>query len=237
MSGEEKHKQNLEIYLNNGGSEKLAKSLKFPTLENRAKILYLIKDFQKNLDCFVPRNDEKKETAKTEAKTVQVAKEVQPEKPKFLGLIAQYPVELHKTYQNAYRLWIESCGLKIQLNTIDDEDEESALEIQIKIFETMENFDKQKEILDHYNFHKRIMPTESKEDFSKLSPVELVNKRNSIRSLITRRKQTLEKRIAELPSKNDENYRIKENFINRKKEELQELELQLSELNKKIENG
>ncbi len=62
----------------------------------------------------------------------------------------------------------------------------------------MENFDKQKEILDHYNFHKRIMPTESKEDFSKLSPVELVNKRNSIRSLITRRKQTLEKRIAEL---------------------------------------
>ena len=50
MSGEEKHKQNLEIYLNNGGSEKLAKSLKLPTLENRAKILYLIKDFQKNLE-------------------------------------------------------------------------------------------------------------------------------------------------------------------------------------------
>lgn len=231
MIGEEKHKQNLEIYLNNGGSEKLAKSLKFPTLENRAKILYLIKDFPKNSNFIVSHNDIKKEMLQPKEKMLQ------PEKPKFLGLIAQYPVELHKTYQNAYRLWIESCGLKIQLNTIDDEDEESALEIQIKIFETMENFDKQKEILDHYNFHKRIMPTESKEDFSKLSPVELVNKRNSIRSLITRRKQTLEKRIAELPSKNDENYRIKENFINRKKEELQELELQLSELNKKIENG
>ena len=48
MNGEEKHRQNIQIYLQNGGSQKIADRHKTATLQNRAQIAYLIKDFPKH---------------------------------------------------------------------------------------------------------------------------------------------------------------------------------------------
>jgi hypothetical protein len=226
MTGEEKHLHNLQIYLENGGSEKIYRQYQSPSLENRAKIAALIKNFPKRT---IPAPVVKENLPEEKSADQPV-----PEKPKFLGFISQYPVELHKTYQNAFNYWLEACALKIELNSIPDEDEARALDLQIKIFEVFRKFDIQKEALDYYNEHKRILPTETKSDFSKLSSVELVTKRNTLRTLITKRKKTLDKRISELPDPTAPDFRKKQNFINRKKEELKELELQVELLNKKI---
>ena len=87
---------------------------------------------------------------------------------------------------------------------------------------------------DYYNEHKRVLPTETKTDFSQLSPAELILLRNNLRSNISHREKTLKKRIAELPPEDDKSFRTKKNFILNKTEEMNELKLQLEEIEKLI---
>src|SRR5690606_26741426 len=139
---------------------------------------------------------------------------------KFLGLIAQYPAELHQTYRDAFNIWINVCSLKIKLNAMQPRDERRAFEVQTEMLEQMQDFDKLREALDHYNENKRILATESKSDFTNLSPLEILTRRNNLRGLITRRKQTIAKMEAELPPADDLTYYKKRSAINRKKEQL-----------------
>lgn len=229
----EEHSKNIELYLQSGGDPKLVNKHRLPTLENRAKITYLLSKISIDVSD-VSENQRQNVDISRQIPDKVPEKAPEPSKPKFLGLIAQYPVELHPTYQQACQIWINVCSLKIQLNAVPRHDEKQAFKLQTGILEKMEQFDVCKKVLDHYNEHKRILPTATKSDFSKLSPVELITKRNSLRSLITRRKQTIDKMEAELPEESDENYYKKISAINRKKEQLQELILDEEKITKML---
>ncbi|WP_312750540.1 hypothetical protein [Epilithonimonas hominis] len=233
----EEHAQNLQIYLQNGGDVRIANRHQFPSLENRAKIAYLISNFPKTFqEVSNPEPEPVINNSEIPRQMMDSDGQTGPEhsKPKGLGIIAQYPAELHQTYKHAVQQWIEICSLKINLNKIERQEEKSAFEVQTNIIKLIELFDRNKAALDHYNEHKRIIATETKSDFSELSPIELLTKRNSLRSLITRRNQTIDKMAAELPEASEPDYYKKLSALNRKKEQLQELILDEEKLTELI---
>lgn len=225
----EKHQQNIELYLSSGGDPKLAASYKSATLDKRAKLSYLLS--QMNISY------EKKENTPgqsldidghkvdklqiKEAPPVQVP--VEPDKPKFLGLITQYPVELHSTYHDAFGIWLKLCSLKSKLNLVDSEDQVSAYSIQTKMLRYVQKFDKYKRVLDHYLENKRILPTKSKNDYSNMSALELDREKRNLAGLICRRKQTIAKMESDLPEITAPDYNRKLASINHKIEQLETL--------------
>lgn len=211
------HEENIQFYLENGGDHKIANRHKLPTLQNRAKISYLISQ-QKPKESITYQDEEKK--YQDDSKKHQ---DVEPAKPAFLGFISQYPVELHSTYKNCYNAWIDVCRFKIQLNDVVPLDVEDAYQLQLKIFKSISKFDRYKNSLDYWNDHKRILPTESKKDYSKFTPLELDQERRNLASLICRRRQTIEKKKKELPPTSDPNYTKKILSIQVKNEQLEEL--------------
>ena len=226
----EAHKKNIEQYLQSGGDAKTAKRIALPTLANRAKISYLLSKIDSTDLPKVEILNIGQNLSKTTPK--EIPEDLpEPSKPKFLGLIAQYPVELHSMYLQCYNLWISICSLKINLNAVPDDEDKTAYQIQSEIMEKINLFDKNKKTLDHYAEFKRILPTETKSDFSQLTPIQILQKRNNIRSLITRRNQTIEAMEKDLPKDDAKDYNKKIAAINRKKEQLQELVLDEAKLN------
>lgn len=199
------HEENIKIYLENGGDSKIANRHCLPTIQNRAKISYL-------LSQQIPK----------EAVTYQ-DEEIQPTKPAFLGFISQYPTELHSAYQSCYNAWIKVCSYKIQLNDVVPLDVEDAYQLQLKMIKSISKFDINKKSLDYWNENKRILPTESKKDYSKFTPLKLDQERRNLASLICRRRQTIDKKEKELPVKSDPNYNKKYAALQLKKEQLEEL--------------
>jgi hypothetical protein len=220
----EKHTQNIQIYLSSGGDPKLALRYKTPTLENRAKISYLISQLPTVVISNSPRDPEKSPITSPGLKIEKSkpAEKFKRERPKFIGVIAQYPSELHKTYQEVDSLWFEFCEMKLELNSFPADQEADAYEVQMEILEVMKKFDKHKYILDYYLEHKRVLPMKSKNDFSNLNIVQLDHKYKNLESLICRRKQTIVKMQNELPPDDDQNYRKKAAAVQRKIEQLQE---------------
>ena len=213
----EEHLQNIEIYLQNGGNLKIANRCKLPTLENRAKISYLISKFPKTFPKLsTPEPEPPEEKIITEEKK-------ETSKPKFLGLITQYPVQLHSAYSECFSLWISICSLKLKLNAVVPDDEELAYEIQTDMLRNIHRFDRLKSALEHYNQYKEVLATESERDFSKMSPLELDKERRNLSSAICKRKQTISKKEKELPEKSSPLYRKRLEALNKKKRELEEL--------------
>ena len=212
------HEENIQFYLENGGDHKIANRHKLPTLQNRAKISYLISQ-QKPKESITYQDEEKKYQDVSESNK----EEIQPTMPEFIGFISQYPTELHSAYQDCYNAWIKVCSYKIQLNDVVPLDVEDAYKLQLKIFKSISKFDRFKNSLDYWNDHKRILPTESKKDYSNYTPLELDQERRNLASLICRRRQTIEKKEKELPVKSDPNYNKKYIAIQFKKEQLEEL--------------
>lgn len=215
------HEENLLLYLENGGDSKIANRHKLPTIQNRAKISYLIsqqKSKEENLKEVILKVTEKK----IENSQV-IIKSSEPSKPTFLGFISQYPTELHSVYQSCYNSWLDVCSLKMQLNDVVPLDVEEAYALQQKMFKSISKFDINKKSLDYWLENKRILPTESKKDYSKFTPLELDQERRNLASLICRRKQTIEKKEKELPPTSDPNYNKKIIALQIKKEQLEEL--------------
>jgi|GEM_PF-2200621 len=150
--------------------------------------------------------------------------------------ISFYPLELHPIYKKRIESFYEACTLKTQLNNLPEESEKEALELQFKIYQCWKVNDRSSLILRHYEQTKRIMPFETKEDFSGLSPQELVNKRQKLYSRISKRKSTLlalDNRYKSCPEGASKVSLL--NKINQKKEEMQQLNLQVEALTNKIE--
>lgn len=225
----EKHQQNIELYLSSGGDPKLAARYKSATLDNRAKLSYLLS--QMNISYEKKENipgqsmdiDGQKVDKPQKKVDPPVQDPVEPEKPKFLGLITQYPVELHSTYHDAFALWLKLCSLKIRLNAVDPEDEVSAYSFQTKMLRHIQKFDKCKRVLDHYLESKRILPTKSKNDYSNMSVLELDREKRNLAGLICRRKQTIAKMESLLPEETASDYNRKLAAINNKIEQLEVL--------------
>ena len=212
------HEENIKIYLENGGDSKIANRHRLPTIQNRAKISYLLSQ-QIPKEPITYQDEEKKYQDVSESNK----EEIQPTKPAFLGFISQYPTELHSAYQDCYNAWIKVCSYKIQLNDVVPLDIEDAYQLQLKMIKSISKFDINKKSLDYWLENKRILPTESKKDYSKFTPLELDQERRNLASLICRRRQTIEKKIKELPPISDQNYNKKYASLQMKKEQLEEL--------------
>ena len=232
----EKHQQNIELYLSSGGDPKLAARYKTPTLDNRSKLSYLLSQMKicyekkenipgQSLDIDRQKVDKPQKSTDVSDINVGDITKNEPEKPKFLGLITQYPVELHSTYHDAFAIWLKLCSLKIKLNAVDTEDEAAAYSFQTKMLRHIEKFDKCKRVLDHYLENKRILPTKSKNDYSNMSVLELDREKRNLAGLICRRKQTIAKMESMLPEVTAPDYNRKLAAINNKIEQLEVLVL------------
>lgn len=236
------HKDLLEKYLQNGGSERVARSIKVFSLQNYAKLKYefrFLEPINESVDGRKETGDERWENKDERTKNKEpTTKSQQPTtKPSFGDFISQYPVELHGTYQKRMEAWLKACSLKTQLNEVSilPTDEKRAFDIQMKIYKCFQELDECQKILKHYQEHKRIMPTETKTDFSKMSELQIHSLRNNLRSNITRRKQTIEKMENDL--KTTEPTARQLHSLNLKREQLQEKINELLECNKILNDG
>ena len=165
------HKRLIDKFLSLGGNKRIADSSSSFSLQNYAKIKYELKKLQE-----VGGDNQEAESNRQEAGgRKQETESVQPKRKPFDDLISEYPLELHSTYRKRWEVWLLACSLKTQLNEIGDADkeEQAAFELQMKIYECFQMLDICQNILKHYREHKRIMPTESKKDYSQMTELEL----------------------------------------------------------------
>jgi len=222
---QEIHKQLINQYISSGGNPEKIKAFQNFSVGNHAKLKYFIKQLGEIPEPIISIPNEAQE------------KPLQPAQKKqsiFSDLISNYPGELHQAYKQRYDYWLEACSLKIQLNTTPPGDEKTAFEIQSKMFAALDQLDKCQNALDHYKEYKRVLPIETKIDYGSLAPMELITTRNNLRSNITKRKSTISKMEASLPKSDHPNYKRDLHLLNRKKEQLQEYENRVEQLNKLI---
>lgn len=196
----------------------------FYSLENEAKVRQEIKRLQSTRVISIPEKPLQNTTSNNEK---------QQEKSSFSELIASYPPALHSVFFRKKDAWLKACSLKIQLNQLQPTQEEKARVLQFKIWKLFEQMDTDDIILEHWKKHKRIL-TEEEEDFSNLSPVELVQKRNTLRSNIVSREKSLQKWIVIMETNKEKaSFTLKEKII-RKTEELKQLKMKVKKLNELI---
>lgn len=148
--------------------------------------------------------------------------------------MAIYPMELHSTYRERVHNFYTACELKFQLNAVPDDDEHIALKLIIQLEDLWTRIDRAWMILDHWKDHGRMMPTEESEDFSKLSGVQLAMMRNRLESRISKRQKTIE--TMEQAVKASPEDRSLMNLLNRKLEQLQQLQLDLETIRNLLKN-
>ena len=153
----ESHKKLIEHYLSNGGDAKKIQLYKSFSLANFAKLKY----FVKQLNIAIP---EVTELEKTKPKPENIKSEKE-RKSIFSDLISNYPKELHSAFKKRYDYWLEACSLKVQLNNVHRTDEQTAYEIMVRLWDSLEKMDHCQKALDHYREHKRILETETISDF------------------------------------------------------------------------
>lgn len=223
------HKKLYDQYIAAGGDAKKVHLYKSFNLANHAKLKYYFKQINATI------SDPSNTVVKTEERSVSEI--LIPDKEKksiFSDLITNYPRELHKAFKERYDHWLEVCSLKILLNDTHYSDHDTAYDIQEKMIWLLEKMDRCQYALDHYRENKRIMEFESQEDFSKLTPMQLIKKRISVRSSLTKRNSTLKRMEENLPDSIDPEYKKKLHQINRKKEQIRELDNILQKLEELI---
>lgn len=202
------------------------------TLWNREKLKY-------ELSKFLNTPAEKPATKKLKSQpTPQIQQKKSPtEKQLKSKPISFYPVSLHSVYQRRVETFYQAVSLKIQLNNLQEDNATTALQIQFQIWALIKENDKCWKILSHYDDTGRILSSESDSNFSKLSAQELVNQRQRFYVNKSKRLKTLANKDKELKAEINPAKRIKlENFILRKKEELQKIENDIDKLTQLI-NG
>ena len=110
----------------------------------------------------------------------------------FQGLhIKDLPIALHPMYIQQKADFQTACSLKLQLNAVLPKQEKKALELCIKIETLFDNIATAWEVFDYYKNHKVVIDL-SVPTFKDLSPTQLIQRRNSKRSSITKAEKRLE---------------------------------------------
>ena len=156
-------------------------------------------------------------------------------------LIADYPVALHGVYRAKREAWLRACSLKLSLNQVPMEEEDKARELQRQLWQLFDAMDNYDVVLQYWRDHKRILEPQ-KEDYSRLTPVELVQRRNTLRSNIVSREKSLAKweeqvKSEELSVKSEggmsgRSLWVLQEKIARKREEVAQMKLQVKEVEK-----
>lgn len=142
--------------------------------------------------------------------------------------IALYPIELHGTYRKRIDDFYEMCSLKMQLNEVDEDANDVALSIILKIEDLQSKIDLADEALNYWKENNRLMPVEPKVDLNKLKPMEIFKKIALLETSISKRKKTLESLSQHLKLHPDD--LTKRNLYLRRIEYMQQLVLDLSKL-------
>lgn len=148
--------------------------------------------------------------------------------------MAMYPMELHSVYAERISNYYKACALKFQLNEVPEDDTESALKIILQLDDLWTRIDRAWKILDHWKDHKRIMPVKESEDFTKLTPIQLVMKRNQLESRISKREKTVASMEQKAEASPED--RTISNLLNRKREQLQQLLIDLETIRNILKN-
>ena len=156
-------------------------------------------------------------------------------------LIVDYPVALHGVYRAKREAWLRACSLKLTLNAIPMEEEDKARELQRQLWQLFSAMDNYDVVLQYWRNHKKILEPQ-KEDYSRLTPVELVQRRNTLRSNIVSREKSLAKweeqvkseelRVKSEGGKSGRSLWVLNEKIARKREEVAQMKLQVKEVEK-----
>lgn len=158
-------------------------------------------------------------------------------------LIADYPVALHGVYRAKREAWLRACSLKLTLNAIPMEEEDKARELQRQLWQLFSAMDNYDVVLQYWRDHKKILEPQ-KEDYSRLTPVELVQRRNTLRSNIVSREKSLAKweeqvkreelRVKSEGGMSGRSLWVLNEKIARKREEVEQMKLQVKEVEKLV---
>ena len=208
---------------------------RYYSLEAEAKVRRLIKERQGGAP---PRGGEPPqggEPPRTKDKgELPFAPTVGGEQAKREDLIADYPVALHGVYRAKREAWLRACSLKLTLNAVPMEEEDKAREIQRQLWQLFSAMDNYDVVLQYWRNHKKILEPQ-KEDYSRLTPVELVQRRNTLRSNIVSREKSLAKWEAQAKGEEGMTTRslwVLQEKIARKREEVAQMKLQVKEVEK-----
>lgn len=204
--------------------------------------IQLLEDLDPN-NIFIPRFKEKQTTFfenKLENELLKFKDSsasilIQEKREIIAKKIADYPLELHSTYNKRLATFLESCSLKLQLNALIDNEEEEALTIQFKIFNLMQENKHCWKILNHYDKTQEVLLLESSSNFENLSPAELWKIKQLKYQQLSRRKNSIEKWQKELDLETDFVKKIKlEQKLLKKLNELHCIENDIKFLTKNI---
>nr|DAI09087.1 MAG TPA: hypothetical protein [Caudoviricetes sp.] len=212
---------------------------RYYSLEAEAKVRRLIKERQGG-GGEPPRAN--RESPRTKDKgELPFAPTVGGEQGKREDLIADYPVALHGVYRAKREAWLLACSLKLTLNAIPMEEEGKARELQRQLWQLFSAMDNYDVVLQYWRDHKKILEPQ-KEDYSRLTPVELVQRRNTLRSNIVSREKSLAKweeqarseelRVKSEGGKSGRSLWVLQEKIARKREEVEQMKLQVKEVEK-----
>ena len=206
---------------------------RYYSLEAEAKVRRLIKERQGSGGGESPRTKDKGE--------LPFAPTSGGEQAKREDLIADYPVALHGVYRAKREAWLRACSLKLTLNAVPMEEEGKAREIQRQLWQLFSAMDNYDVVLQYWRNHKKILEPQ-KEDYSRLTPVELVQRRNTLRSNIVSREKSLAKweeqvkseelRVKSEGGKSGRSLWVLNEKIARKREEVAQMKLQVKEVEK-----
>ncbi len=208
---------------------------RYYSLEAEAKVRRLIKERQGSGGGESPRAKDKGELPFAPT----VGGEQGGEQAKREDLIADYPVALHGVYRAKREAWLRACSLKLSLNQVPMEEEDKARELQRQLWQLFSAMDNYDVVLQYWRDHKKILEPQ-KEDYSRLTPVELVQRRNTLRSNIVSREKSLAKWEEQAKSGEGMTTRslwVLNEKIARKREEVEQMKLQVKEIEKLMINA
>jgi len=139
--------------------------------------------------------------------------------------MAMYPVELHGVYRARVSDFYRACEIKFKLNALEPDDEDTALDILMELEALWDAIDNAWIVLHHWRDHKRIMPVEVSEDFTVLNGIQLVKRRGQLETSKSKREKTIA--AMEIAAQDAPEDKRKANLLNRKKEQLQQIIIDL----------
>lgn len=208
---------------------------RYYSLEAEAKVRRLIKERQGGAPPWGGEPPQGGEPQRTKDKgELPFAPTAGGEQAKREDLIADYPVALHGVYRAKREAWLRACSLKLTLNAVPMEEEDKARELQRQLWQLFSAMDNYDVVLQYWRDHKKILEPQ-KEDYSRLTPVELVQRRNTLRSNIVSREKSLAKWEEQAKSGEGMTTRslwVLNEKIARKREEVEQMKLQVKEVEK-----
>jgi hypothetical protein len=105
-------------------------------------------------------------------------------------LINMLPVELHAMYIEQKKDFATACSLKMQLNNLAPEDENTALKLCLEIERLFDKIEAAWKVFDHYTETKQILKINTN-SFYDLTPAQLLQRRNYKRSNLSKTKNKI----------------------------------------------